>query len=206
MVIKRTNAHNFVQKQTFTHSHTYTHITHLQTPLGGIQIEEVDDKKPSKDEKVSATKTVKSEEDTIPDKEAEQLAAPEEKPTKRRSIGEKKPKKEEPKKEEPEKVEPSIDEPDHIQVDTVNENDLKPSSKPSSRRGSKKDEPSSEPKTIEVQTLRAAIEMAFFKAFRQFIFSNYASLDLWPLTNTINHTPTLDTDKTNSLTHLNLQI
>lgn len=46
----------------------------------------------------------------------------------------------------------------------------------------------------------------FFKAFRQFILSKYASLDLWPLTNTIKHTPTLDTDKTNSLTHSNLQI
>lgn len=115
----------------------------------GTQIEEVDDKKPSKDEKVSAVKTV--DEETFPEKEAEKLATPDEKPKKRRSIGEKKPKK----ADEPEKIEPSIDEPDHVQVDTVNENDLKPSSKPTSRRGSKK-EPSPEPKTIEVYTALAA--------------------------------------------------
>lgn len=42
----------------------------------------------------------------------------------------------------------SIDEPDHIKVDDVNENDLKPASKPSSRRGSKKEK--SPEKTIEV--------------------------------------------------------
>lgn len=109
------------------------------------QIEEVDDKKPSKDEK-----------------EAEKLAAPEEKPKKRRSIGEKKPKK----AEEPEQIELSIDEPDHIQVDGVKENDLKPSSKPSSRRGSKK-EPSPEAKTIEVYTLLTATEMALPKLFHR---------------------------------------
>lgn len=127
------------------HLHTNTHtltITNFHSINScGTQIEEVDDKKPTKDEKVSAVKTVDTEE------EPEKLATPDEKPKKRRSIGEKKPKK----ADEPEKIEPSVDEPDHVQVDTVNENDLKPSSKPTSRRGSKK-EKSPEPKTIEVYT------------------------------------------------------
>lgn len=146
------------------HPHAKNSLAHLKTQFvydkcGNTQIEEVEDKKPSKDEKVSAVKTVETEEEALSDKEAEKLATPDEKPKKRRSIDEKKPK-----KQEPEKIEPSVDEPDHIQVDTVNENDLKPSSKPSSRRGSKK-ETSPEPKTIEVQTLLAATEMAFFKSF-----------------------------------------
>lgn len=98
------------------------------------------------------------------------MVTPDEKPKKRRSIGT-------PNKEEPEKIEPSIDEPDHIQVDTVNENDLKPSSKPSSRRGSKK-ETSPEPKTIEVQTLLAATEMAFFKSFSPIYVIQYVMLHL----------------------------
>lgn len=69
-------------------------------------------------------------------------AEPEEKPkakktteVKRKSIGEKKPKK----VDEPIVIE-SIDEPDNVKVDNnIIEDDLKPTSKPSSRRGSKKE-------------------------------------------------------------------
>lgn len=130
-----------------THKHTHTHNpTQIRQNINAVQIEEVEEDKKPKEKKFGAKKTV-DEEETVTEKPKEKSAEPEEKPkkkaaeVKRKSIGEKKPKKDVPEVE-------SIDEPDHIKVDDVNENDLKPASKPSSRRGSKKEK--SPEKTIEV--------------------------------------------------------
>lgn len=87
------------------------------------------------EEKPKAKKIGVKEKSAEPEEQKTEEEKPKAKKTtevKRKSIGEKKPKKAE------EPIE-SVDEPDHIQVDTVNEDDLKPASKPSSRRGSKKE-------------------------------------------------------------------
>lgn len=101
-------------------------------------VEPEEEPKKVKDKKVAAKKLV-DEEEKITEKPKEKSVEPEEKPkkktteAKRRSIGEKKP------KEGEKPAVESVDETDHIQVDNVNEDDVKPASKPSSRRGSKKE-------------------------------------------------------------------
>lgn len=131
-----------------------------------------------KAEKIGAKKLADQEEKTNEKPKNEKSAGPDEnksgetedKPkakkiseVKRKSMGEKKLKK----AEEQPTVE-SIDEPDHLKVDNVNEDDVKPSSKPSSRRGSKKE------KSPEKITLSIEVYFHITKW-------SYSSLDLSPI-------------------------